>query len=759
MKTKRLRLDYLTIIKYGILFFTFFVFSSLSKQQSILSVAVFSEAIFSNYNFLATLLLHFSSLLILSNQGMLLSSAIADIIVLIVSFFYKKNHIRINVEIILYSLLSLVPFIFIGSSTSFIDYKERLLSTVFTAFLSFVLYEFSRIALDKGLKFKLNYEEYAITIIFVILFGVGISNFISPLLFKAIAIFILLLASFVYKMGITSIISSILGLTLSIYYTDISYMAIFLILALGTETFSSISRYLSACAIVLTDYIVFFLFKGYSSYALLDFFTALIPSLLFCLIPTKQLTKLKDKLFLFREKQLTRLSINRNRAMLSNKLYDISTVFTEIASTFSDSKESSLDEKKAKSMIKKEVVSSVCLTCPLKNDCKTNFSQKNTIFDKLIDIGVAKGKLTLIDFPKDLCEYCPQTNNILFALNKLLFDYRKHILEEMNLNISRDLLKQETLGISDVLKGLAIESGTQLKYQSKLERQIANELLKQGVIISELLIYGDNKETEVSMVITMKEFSLTHIEKIISKCVGFYMSLSSRHDIDEDKCYLSFRIACEYDAVFGLSIATKNGSIKSGDTHSIIRLKEDKFLVALSDGMGSGEQAEKISSTSLSLIETFYRAGLNEELILTTINKLLNISSEDTFTALDVAVINLKECSGSFIKYGSPYGFIINSDGIKIVEGNTLPLGILENIKPSVAKTQLNDGDIILLLTDGISDSFGSSNEVIDYLRTLPCLNPQTMSDSIISKAIEKTNGKAIDDMTVLAVRVFKKAE
>ncbi|MBQ0099780.1 MAG: hypothetical protein KBS91_04475, partial [Firmicutes bacterium] len=406
-----------------------------------------------------------------------------------------------------------------------------------------------------------------------------------------------------------------------IYYSDITFVAIYLLLALGAESFISISRYLSCAVIIIVDYSIFYFFKAYSIYELYDFFAVLLPSLLFALIPTKQLTKLKDKLYLFREKQLTRLSINRNRTMLSNKLYDISLVFTEIASTFNESKEKSLDDNKAKFMIKKEILNSVCSTCSLKNDCKDIIKNKDLVFDKLIDIGIAKGKLTLIDFPKNICESCPLANNILFALNKLLFDYRKHLLDEINLNVSRDLLKQETLGISEVLKGLAVDSGKQLKYQSKLERDIANELFKNGIVISELLIYGEGRNTQVDLIITMKEFPLTLIENVISKSVGFFMSLSERNDIDEEKCYLAFRVACEYDAVFGLSIATKDGSIKSGDTHSVLRLKEDKFLIALSDGMGSGKLAEEVSSTSLSLIETFYKAGLQEELILTTINK------------------------------------------------------------------------------------------------------------------------------------------
>jgi stage II sporulation protein E len=145
--------------------------------------------------------------------------------------------------------------------------------------------------------------------------------------------------------------------------------------------------------------------------------------------------------------------------------------------------------------------------------------------------------------------------------------------------------------------------------------------------------------------------------------------------------------------------------------------------------------------------------------ILSTVNKLLSINAEDSFTALDVCVIDLNILSVDFIKYGSPYGFIVNNSGVKIVEGNSLPLGILDELKPCVFNAKLNDGDIVLLITDGISDAFGSSSDVIEYLRKAPYKNPQALADDILKKAVEKNNGKKFDDMTALAVRIFKKAE
>ena len=114
--------------------------------------------------------------------------------------------------------------------------------------------------------------------------------------------------------------------------------------------------------------------------------------------------------------------------------------------------------------------------------------------------------------------------------------------------------------------------------------------------------------------------------------------------------------------------------------------------------------------------------------------------------------------SVDFIKYGAPYGFIINDTGIKIVESSSLPLGILENIEVSVSKTDIQNGDVLLFFTDGISDAFSSSVDMIDFLRTLPSKNPQTLADEVMNKAILLNGGIKKDDMTTLAVRIFEKA-
>lgn len=529
--------------------------------------------------------------------------------------------------------------------------------------------------------------------------------------------------------------------------------------ALTADAFTRLSRYAASVSVALCDYLTEIVFGVYGGYTTADFLPVIIASAIFAVIPDKPLSALKDKIEAFREKQLPRAAINRNRLMLSNRLYELSGVFTEMAWAFSAFKKYGSSQERSKNAIAKEILCEICKECPNYTKCRKTEKDTESDINKMIDVGFAKGKLSLIDIPAALGNKCVKLNEITYGLNKMLAEYRAYAANAANLATGRQLIAEEAEGVSDILKGLALESGSLLKYQSKTEKALTDRLIKNGFLVSEILIYGESENATLCLVLSMKEFSITALQKIINETVGFSMTLTEKYNITESKCYLSFKKTPVYDAVFGISKVTKDGSEKSGDTHAVSRISDDKFLVALSDGMGSGNDAEAISSVSLSLIESFYKAGMDSALILNTVNKLLSINAEDSFTALDVSVINLKDCSADFIKYGSPYGFIISDGGIRIIEGNTLPLGILEELKPSVCSATLNDGDVIVLTTDGVSDAFGSSQDVIDYLRTVPAKNPQNLSDGILNKALSMSGGRKNDDMSVLAVRVFKKKD
>ncbi|MBR5192066.1 MAG: SpoIIE family protein phosphatase [Clostridia bacterium] len=757
MKKHNNSIDYLTVIKYLFIFILFTIFNKIEQQVFPYSTALLGVSFAFNYNLILTPILYLLSLVLLGANGLLAGGGISLAFLLIITLIYKSCKSKIKLEICIFTMISMLGYLFIGDTVVETDLTKRIFVILVCGLFSMFLYITAETITKKGLKYKLCYEEYASLTVTITLLGLGICNLISPYLWRTISVLVILFTSFLYRRGISTIISVVLSLALAIYYNDLNYVSIYLVWSVSIDAFISISRYLSAIAVVVSDYILQVVFSIYGYYTLSHFIFLLVGSIIFAVLPYKPLISLKERLYSFREKQLVRRTINRNRTMLSNRLFELSFVFNEMANAFTTFSKKAPDEKAVGKGIAKNTTCAVCLNCANYNKCKKVSEIYTLEMEKLVFIGLAKGKLSLIDLPKNIAENCVHPNDLLYALNKNLKDYRTYLLEMENLNTGRQLIGSQTEGVASMLKSLALDTGSLLKYQTRLERTLGDELFKHGFFVSELMIYGKENTETVSLILNMNNFSITGLQTIISKVVGKNMLLCDKNDISRDKCFLSFRKCADYDAVFGIAKCTKDNSLSSGDTYSVTRLDGDKFLVALSDGMGSGKNAETISTTSLTLIESFYKAGIESNIILNTVNKLLAINTEDSFSAMDISVIDLKNLRADFIKYGSPYGFIIGEEGIKIVEGNSLPLGILNELKPAICTDYLNDGDMLLFLSDGVSDAFKSSSEIIDFLRSVPALNPQTLADAVMQKALSITNGKKQDDMTALAVRVYKK--
>lgn len=756
MKNRFNSFDYICAVKYLCIFTAFLIFNNLEKTVLPYSAAIFVAALSQGCAIIITSLLFLASFLACGTPGLLGSQAIFALLFIIIAFTYKKFRSKMRFELIAYAVVGVLGFVFLGDTARNIVLEKRIIVSIITVALTFLAVVAAKAINEKGLKFKLGFEEFFSLSILLALLGTGVCNLVSPHLWKGISVFAILVVCYIYKTGLSTLFSCVLGIGLSLYYGDVKFVSVFLVWSVASASFTPLSRYAAAVSIIATDYALELIFGVYSGYTLTNFLPVLIGAVLFCITPTKLLKSINEKLYAFRERQLVRQTINRNRLMLSGRLYDLSGVFTEMANAFDAFKKNGISEEKAKTIMEKQVLD-MCKDCEYRLKCKKTDREFKGGLSKMIDIGFAKGKLSLIDLPREVGDVCLRPNNVLYGLNKLLADFKSYAIDNANLNSGRDIIAAQALGVSEILRGLAVESGTTLKYHSRLERTLCDKFFKAGFLVSELLIYGEEERLTVCMITTMKEFSIEGMERVILNTLGENMELCEKTQVSEDKCYLSFRRTSAFDAVYGLSKATKDGSNKCGDTYSVNRISGDRLLIALSDGMGSGEQAENISSASLSLIESFYKAGLSSNLILGTVNKLLSINTEDSFTALDVSVIDLKTCAADFIKYGSPYGFIIGNGGIKIVEGNSLPLGIIDELKPAVCTAQLNDGDVVLLLTDGISDAFGSSGEIIDYLRLQTAKNPQTLADDILNHAVELNGGVKKDDMTALAVRIFKK--
>ena len=600
---------------------------------------------------------------------------------------------------------------------------------------------------------RLRDDEIIFTLLSLVIIGVGACRFLSVNAYMGIAFFILLVYAFLVKDATTLICAFTLSLP-PLLVAGISPDRFFLY-GIAVTLFIRSGRISAVCALL----VVFFSFgylDGLYAYPtdllVLSLLSALLPCLLFLLFPTPLLGALEKKLVYYREKHLSRIAINRNRASIGEKLFEISAVFREIQTTLTALSEQNGADS-VKTMITNLVHEEVCANCIDRENCENKGGR--VALTKLIEIGMMKGKANLIDVPNDLCSLCNNQSGLLYAINRQLVDYRKYQVDSENITEGRALLAGQAQGISEILKNLALEQSEPLRMYKDKEKALTLALLRAGVVCSEVLVYGEEEDLTLSL-ITFGKADVKKLAVVSSHLLRQEMMISERLALAQNKYCCILRKKPFFDAAFGVSSRKKEGETASGDTHSVIKIDESRFMVALSDGMGSGEYAHRISETTISLLESFYRAKMPSSLILSTVNKLLTFNREESFACVDIAVIDLNSGMADIVKIGAPTAFILSGNTVKVLENSSLPLGVLDCIHPDAGEYELTENDVLLFISDGISDAFGSTADLYETLRPIPLKNPQQLTDSLLERALASTQGKARDDMTAIAVRLFK---
>ncbi len=660
-----------------------------------------------------------------------------------------------------YELLIFIPSALIHYIVFFDGdiYLKIITATIITV-LTFLITADLNYLFTKGLKYKPSVTEYLTLCAVALLLGLGLINLLSAQTVWALGVLIILCVCKIFSGEICFYTAILIGVPFAVYYTELTYIACTVIIATTVVFFSGEKYRLSSVLTIGVDYLLRAGTEIYLAYDIYDFLLILSAVLIFCLIPQTFFDGIKENFNSTKTGVISKRTINKAHARIADKLYDLSEVFTEISCAFDELKKRELPEEETRKLIVEKTYQNTCQTCERLSTCKNgakNFVREvKCDLEKTVKIGMAKGKISFIDLPPTLSSRCFNTNSLIFSINKDLSEYRTALIDNANFSLSRELIAKQSLGISETLKTLATTTGKELSFNADAESKLLSSLKRKGLIAYETLIYGDGDETEVSIIIGAENFSPNAVEKAVNKALGINLKITEFTEFTQGKFYLHLLKPCPYKAVYGVASATKTSSETTGDAHSESLLYKNRFTFALSDGMGSGKRAETISSITLSLIESLYKAGLSSETVLPLVNKILSINTDDSFSALDICSVDLNTLTADFIKFGAPRGFILSENDIKIVEGSSLPIGIISEVEPLTVTASLLPNDILVLMTDGVADAYGSTTEIIDKLKILPAKNPTSVAETLLNGAMEKCNQILKDDMTVLVVRIIK---
>jgi len=415
-----------------------------------------------------------------------------------------------------------------------------------------------------------------------------------------------------------------------------------------------------------------------------------------------------------------------------------------------------------------EVHERACAGCHRRNLCwDSQFIQTYKLMTDMMTAVEHNPDLMASQLPKSWGRVCVKTPLVLDVMKRQYEIYRHDLHWRQQLQDSRFLVADQLSGVSQVMDDLVKEIRREAKQMEAQERQIRDALDHLGLAIQSIDILSlEEGHIEIEMVHAFRtgyDECRKMIAPILTEILGETVTVSSERT-GEPAAHLStvtFASAKIYEVETGVAGAAKDGDLLSGDSFSMVELGNGKFAVALSDGMGNGVRARAESSAALSMLEQLLQSGIDERLAVKSVNSILLLRSPDEmFATVDLALIDLYTAHATMLKIGSTPSFIKRGREIIPIAANNLPIGILHDIEIDLLRVQLQPGDTLIMMTDGILDAPGHAINKEQWMkRVLQELDeddPQEIADSLLDTALRQYPGGIKDDMTVIVTRISR---
>ena len=361
---------------------------------------------------------------------------------------------------------------------------------------------------------------------------------------------------------------------------------------------------------------------------------------------------------------------------------------------------------------------------------------------------------------------------IVKAVNYAYKISKSNFIWEEKVKSNKKNVQAQLDGVSKAISSIAVKMENEINQDKDFDEE-KNKVIK-ALEVKDILIDGieiNKKDNRYFIDVYLQENSkisenadFDKIQKVLEK------SLSTKLMRNESKIkklnrqgkrIISFLSADKYVIQIGQATKIKNDSPVSGDSLLQIRLNDGKYLVALSDGMGTGPEARKSSQIAIKMLERLLMSGFDKDTSIDLINTTIMNANEEIFATLDIAIVDLYNGKIEFIKNGACPTYVKNKKKVQIVKSLSLPAGILNNINLTTYDKDIENQDILVMCSDGILDAnveYKNKELWVKYmLEDIETTNCQKIADLLLNEAVDNSYGIAKDDMSVIVCKLVAK--
>lgn len=460
--------------------------------------------------------------------------------------------------------------------------------------------------------------------------------------------------------------------------------------------------------------------------------------------------------------QNEQLHLERVQRIMTQRLKHIVGGFEKLGDSFQKVgiKKTEFSPRDIKHIIE-ETGEKLCTDCSMNNFCwKKDIKTTYTHAYQMIDTFKEKGFITDGEIPKLFKEHCPHAENFAYVMSFKMDLLRQDMVWYNRFVENRSLVAEQLKAVAITLKNLVRAVEEEIYFNKEEEKLLRESLLAGGIKLKDIMVLENKGKIQSIELYTSNEQKDCKevMGRIIEETLGYRVTLES-HTYKEGSYEYRWKIKNTYRVTSGYAVCAKEEI--SGDVYTFMEVDDDQYLLALADGMGSGKVAYEESAATIEMLEDFMDSGFRKDLAIRMINSALILNEkEEVFSTIDVTLIDRKTGIAEFLKAGAATSFILHNNEVIPIRMSTLPIGIIKEVDLEVKRVQLVEGDMIIMITDGILEASGDvvgKEETFKHF-ILQCKGqaPQYMADYLMQKSRDLLGVMPGDDMTIVVARIWK---
>lgn len=681
--------------------------------------------------------------------------------------FVKKRNIPQPVGYALPSLLLLIISLPLNYSEPFERGAAALIALeAAIAAISSVVFKIGVDFMMQAAKgFKMNNEQMVSIAVIVAVIIYAIPEFKNPYVapIETTVLFVILFFTYKYGVGQGTITGAVCGFVLSLRGAPVSDVAMYTMLGIIPAVFRDMGRFPTASIYMITAALMGLV--NASMRLTIQEIGALVSAvILFLLLPGNLIYRVDAAGGTGHQELLASQNL---RKIAKTRMRIFSESFLKLSKTLDTitEKQTKLNQNEIDSIFE-DISEKLCKNCVNCNNCWENkFKQTYEAACTLFEAAEKKGIIEREDIPKEFLSDCICADEFIAETNRGFEIAKLNRIWHNRISESREVIAEQLKEVSTVIQEITGDIYGAVEAARAEEEKVIKRLRSGYIHTKDITIFerGD-KRREVYLTaaarggrcVTAKEAAAA-----MSEVLGVKMTVSEASKAVIAKGYEDFIFVedTKFKILTGVARAMKESV--SGDNFSVLKMETGEYMLALSDGMGTGKEAGDESEMVMSLLEQMIESGFKAETAIKLINSSLVLKSDrQTFSTIDISIINLFTGMCEFIKIGAAAAFIKRENWVETISSTTLPIGMLGSVDYDTVTKKLYAGDIVIMVTDGVLDSLKEENKeaaMEQLILEIKSRNPQEIANRILDRILLQSNFAPIDDMTVITAGIWLK--